>query len=110
MPGVPLDDALLAMLSVGLPVGLGIYFAWVHRDWPARARPSGSLRRPRARSPAPGSGFHAAADLLALVTAIVGATAGANLTLILLDISRARSLEGRAPARANASVPGVEPA
>ena len=35
LPGVPLDDELLAVLSVGVPVGLGIYWAWVHRDWSA---------------------------------------------------------------------------
>lgn len=28
LPGVPLDHELLAVLSVGLPIGLGIYFAW----------------------------------------------------------------------------------
>jgi hypothetical protein len=27
MPGVPLDDELLAALSVGVPIGLGVYFA-----------------------------------------------------------------------------------
>jgi hypothetical protein len=35
------------------------------------------------------------ADLLALITAIVGAIAGANLALILLDMLRARSVEDR---------------
>jgi hypothetical protein len=34
------------------------------------------------------AGFHAADGLLALITAIVGAAAGANLVLIGLDISR----------------------
>ncbi len=41
MPGVPLDDALLAALSVGMPIGLGVYLAWVNRDWPPRRRPTG---------------------------------------------------------------------
>jgi uncharacterized membrane protein YfcA len=40
-------------------------------------------------------GFHAAADLLALVTAIVGAAVAANLILIVLDISRDRSVRNR---------------
>ena len=30
-PTVPLDNELLAVLSIGTPVGLGIYFAWVRR-------------------------------------------------------------------------------
>jgi uncharacterized protein YcfJ len=40
-------------------------------------------------------GFHAGTDLLALITAIVGAVAGTNLALILLDISMARSVRQR---------------
>src|SRR6266511_1382646 len=32
MPTVPLDDQLLAVASIGVPVGLGIYLAWVNRD------------------------------------------------------------------------------
>jgi pimeloyl-ACP methyl ester carboxylesterase len=35
MPGVPLDHELVAALSVGVPIGLGIALAWVHRDWSA---------------------------------------------------------------------------
>ena len=36
-------------------------------------------------------GFHATDGLLAILTAIAAAFAGVNLTLILLDMSRARS-------------------
>jgi hypothetical protein len=49
-------------------------------------------------------GFHATADLMALVNAIVGAVAGANLALILLEMSRsgpsmARSRNQHEPGR-----------
>jgi len=44
-------------------------------------------------------GFHAGFDLLALVTAIVGATAGANLALVVGDISRARQAQSAAESR-----------
>ena len=37
-------------------------------------------------------GFHATAGLLAVVTTIVGAAVGANLTLLLLDIARGRAV------------------
>ena len=40
-PTVPLDDELLAVLSIGMPIGLGIYWAWVNRDWSARAKTVG---------------------------------------------------------------------
>jgi pimeloyl-ACP methyl ester carboxylesterase len=90
MPGTPLDDERLAALSVGLPIGLGIYWAWVHRDWSAGIRATGFAAAVAAGLAGAWLGFQAADDLLALVTAIVGATVGVNLTLILFDISRTR--------------------
>ena len=107
MPGVPLDDALLAMLSVGAPVGLGIYLAWVRRG--SDQSTGIGLAAAVAGAVAGGwLGFHATTDLLALVTCILGAIAGANLTLILLDLSRARAL---APERVvHARRPNIEPA
>ena len=74
--------------SVGVPIGLGIYLAWVHRDWSARSKAAGFARGGRGRARRRLAGFHATAGLLALVTAIVGAAVGANLTLILLDVAR----------------------
>src|SRR6266536_914033 len=41
MPGVPLDDELLAALSVGSPIGLGIYLAWLNPDWSAKTKTTG---------------------------------------------------------------------
>jgi hypothetical protein len=95
MPGTPLDDQWLATLSVGLPVALGIYYAWLNRDWTARTKTTGFAAAVAAGLVGAWLGFHAGVDLLALVTAIVGAVAGANVTLILLDISTARSVRQR---------------
>ena len=33
LPSVPIDDEFLVALSIGVPAGLGIYLAWMHRDW-----------------------------------------------------------------------------
>ena len=55
MPGVALDDEPLALLSVGVPIGLGIYLAWVQRDRTARPGQPGSSRRRPALSSAGGS-------------------------------------------------------
>ena len=55
MPDVPLDDELLAVLSIGVPIGLGIYLAWVDRDRPARTRLPGSSPPSAVRSSARGS-------------------------------------------------------
>jgi pimeloyl-ACP methyl ester carboxylesterase len=91
MPSLPLDDALLNVLAVGVPVGLGIYLAWVDREWPARNKVAGLVAAFAGAFAGTWLGVHAADDLLALVTGIAGAVAGANLLLILLDMSRAGS-------------------
>ena len=52
-PSLPLDDVLLAVVSIGVPIGLGIYLAWVDRSRPGRFRPD-RLHWP-ARSSVPGS-------------------------------------------------------
>lgn len=91
LPGVPLDDTLLAVLSVGAPVGLGIYWAWVHRDWPARSKRAGLAAAAAGAFVGAWLGFQVTIGLFGLVTAIAGAVAGANLALILVDMSRART-------------------
>jgi pimeloyl-ACP methyl ester carboxylesterase len=101
MPRTPIDDPWLATISVGLPVALGIYYAWLNRNWPARTRLTGFVAAVVGGLVGAWLGFHAGADLLALVTAIVGAVAGANLMLIALDISSARLVRDRFPAAAS---------
>jgi hypothetical protein len=95
MPGVPLDDALLATLSVGLPIGLGLYFAWVNRESSAGTKATGLAGAVAGALAGAWLGFHATTDLLALVTAIVGAALGGNLVLLVLDIARARQARER---------------
>jgi hypothetical protein len=107
MPTVALDDELLAALSVGVPIGLGIYFAWVDRDGGGKTK--GLVIAAVAGVVGAWLGFHATTDLIALVTAIVGATAGANLALILFDMARARSVAARRAPR-TARTPSLEPA
>ena len=87
MPGVPIDDELLAVLSVGVPVGLGIHLAWVDRGSPPPLRVVGLAAAVAGGLVGAWLGFHATADMLALGTAIVAAVAGANLLLILLDLT-----------------------
>jgi pimeloyl-ACP methyl ester carboxylesterase len=109
IPATPLDDPWLATLSVGLPVGLGIYYAWRNRDWPAGRKTTGFAVAVAAGLAGAWLGFQAGTDLLALVTAIVGAVAGANLGLIVVDIradrrARARVAETRPSERLEASL------
>jgi hypothetical protein len=107
MPGTPLDDQLLAMLSIGLPIGFGVYFAWVHRAFPVTRKSAGLALALGGGVLGAWLGFHAAIDMLALVTAILGAIGGSNLSLVIFDISSklrthdpvARSLPERLDAR-----------
>jgi pimeloyl-ACP methyl ester carboxylesterase len=87
LPGVPLDDELASALSVGLPVGLGIHLAWVRRDQTRKVRTIGLAAAVAGALVGAWLGFHATAGLFALVTTIAGATAGANLVLLGLDIA-----------------------
>ena len=94
LPSVALDDELLAAVSIGVPIGLGIYLAWVHRDWSAATKATGFAAAAAGALVGAQLGFNATEGLFAVVTTIVGAVAGGNLTLVALDIawdSQARS-------------------
>ncbi len=92
---VPINDELVVAIFMGLPVGLGIYLAWVHRDWSAQNKGVGLTAAVAGALVGTWLGFNATDGVMALGTAIVGAVAGANLVLILLDILRPGSAGGR---------------
>jgi hypothetical protein len=104
IPGTPLDDPWVATLSVGLPVGFGVYYAWLNRAWSARIKAVGLASGLVGGLAGAWLGFHSAPDLLALITAIVGSIAGGNLALIVLDMSRQQP-EERPVAPETAPVP-----
>jgi uncharacterized membrane protein YdfJ with MMPL/SSD domain/pimeloyl-ACP methyl ester carboxylesterase len=88
-PSLPLDDVRLAVLSMGVPIGLGIYLAWVDRS---RSRRFGLVLSLGGALVGAWLGFQVEDGLLAVVTTIVGAAVGANLTLLVLDIVQERSV------------------
>jgi pimeloyl-ACP methyl ester carboxylesterase len=87
MPSVPIDDELLGALSVGVPVALGTYFAWVHRDWAAQVKLIGFAATAAGALFGAWLGLHVVGGMFAVVTAVVGATVGANALLLALDIA-----------------------
>jgi uncharacterized membrane protein YdfJ with MMPL/SSD domain/pimeloyl-ACP methyl ester carboxylesterase len=95
LPGVPLDDELLAALSVGGPVGLGLYLAWVHRSWAGGTRATGFAAAMGGALVGAWLGLHAGGGLLAVVTTIAGAAAGGNLALLALDMTWDRTAHDR---------------
>src|SRR5438034_3901294 len=104
MPGTPLDDELLAAFSVGVPVGLCIYFAWLNRGWAAQTKVTGFAAAVGGALVGAWLGFHASEGLLALITAIAGAAVGGNLTLLGLDIAWDRQVRERSAASPSETV------
>jgi hypothetical protein len=74
-PAVPIDSELLVALSMGVPIGLGIYWAWLQCDWPAETKRVGLAGALLAAIVGGWLGFHVTADLLAVFTTIAGAAA-----------------------------------
>jgi RND superfamily putative drug exporter len=87
MPTVSLADTLLAALSIGMPVGLGIYFAWTNRDWSPRTKSAGLAAALGGALVGAWFGFGVTEDLTRLFTAVVGSVAGANLLVLVLDMA-----------------------
>jgi pimeloyl-ACP methyl ester carboxylesterase len=95
--GVAITDELIVSLSVGVPVGLGVFLAWVNRD---SATPKNTGFAAAAAGALIGAwlGFNvtsAGFGYLAPFVAIVGATVGANLALLALDIVWDRQARAR---------------
>jgi pimeloyl-ACP methyl ester carboxylesterase len=91
MPAVRIDNQVLIIVGVGLPIGLGIYWAWVNRDWPARVRAVGFGLALVGALVGAWLGYHALGGFPGILTAIVGATVGANISIIVFDIFGERS-------------------
>lgn len=87
LPGVSIFGQGLAVLGVGVPVALGVYWAWVHRDWSATAKRAGFAGVLGAGLAGAWLGFHTTTGLFALATAIAGAVAVANLAAIVFQIA-----------------------
>ncbi|HEX6221317.1 MAG TPA: alpha/beta hydrolase, partial [Acidimicrobiia bacterium] len=83
---VPIDNQLLVVVSVGLPIGIGMYWAWVDRDSPDSLRRVGFWAALLGGVAGAWLGFNAGSRMLAPITAIVGAAILANLLLIVRDI------------------------
>lgn len=95
MPGARITNELLVVISTAAPVGVGVHWAWVHSDWSGRAQATGFAVAAGGALAGAWLGFHAVGGPLALLAAVAGSSAGANLALIVLDILTVRR-EGRA--------------
>jgi pimeloyl-ACP methyl ester carboxylesterase len=100
-PTVPLDDDLLTALSVGIPIGVAIHFAWVQRGWSAQTQATGFAAAAGGALVGAWLGFQAIDGLFALITSIAGAVVGSNLLLLGLDIAWDRQARDRFAERVN---------
>jgi len=107
LPTVPLNSELMAVLSIGTPIGLGTYWAWVNPDRPARATRIGIWVALTGALVGALLGFNATSGIMAVITTIVGAAAGANLGLIALDVARIGERPETVPGERPETVPPI---
>ncbi len=96
-PGWPLDDELLAVVSIAVPIWLGVYAGWVRTDTPKAMRTKGFGAAGVGAVVGAALGFHVTSGLMAWITTIIGAAVVSNLSLLVLDIRTERGAS-RGPA------------
>ena len=85
-PSGPLDDQLLAVVSIAVPIWLGVYAGWVRTDTPKAMRAKGIGAAGVGAVVGAVFGFHVTSGGIALITTIIGAAVLSNLSLLVLDI------------------------
>jgi pimeloyl-ACP methyl ester carboxylesterase len=106
-PAAPLDGEALAVLAAAAPVGLGIYWAWIRRDWTAATRAAGFAAAVGGSLAGGWCGYRSVTGMLSLPAAVAGAAIGANLMLIALDIARDAAVERRRTTAVPAAAPAI---
>ncbi|MGH9299292.1 MAG: hypothetical protein ACRDZT_05200, partial [Acidimicrobiales bacterium] len=101
-PSRPLDDPLLAVVSIAVAIWLGVYAGWVRTDTPKAMRAKGIGAAGVGAAVGAVLGFHVTSGLMALITAIIGAAVVSNLSLLVLDIWTERA------ARQGTAAPAVD--
>ncbi len=89
-PALSLTSELLGTLAPSVPIALGLYLAWTHRDWDRATKSLGLLAATAGALLGGWFGFTATSGLFAIVTVTIGAAAGGNLALIAASLYRER--------------------
>ncbi|MGB8196182.1 MAG: alpha/beta hydrolase, partial [Acidimicrobiales bacterium] len=85
-PTLSLDSELLALVSIGVPIWLGVYAGWLRTNTPNATRAKGIAVAGFGATFGAALGFHEGNGLMAVITTIIGAAALSNLSLLVLDI------------------------
>ena len=96
-PSRPLDDQLLAVVSIAVPIWLGVYAGWVRTDTPKAMRAKGIGAAVVGAVVGAALGFHVTSGGIALITTIIGAAVVSNLSLLVLDIWTERAASRGTP-------------
>ena len=86
-PALSLTSEVLGILAVSVPIALGLYLAWTHRDWDRGTKSLGLLAATAGALLGGWLGFTATSGLFAIVTTTIGAAAAGKLALIALASS-----------------------
>jgi uncharacterized membrane protein YdfJ with MMPL/SSD domain/pimeloyl-ACP methyl ester carboxylesterase len=98
-PTMPVTDELLVSVSVGVPIGLAVYFAWVDRERSTRTKTIGFAAALAGALVGAWLGYNvtsAAFGLAAPLLAVFGGAIGGNATVLGLDIAWDRQTRDRA--------------
>jgi pimeloyl-ACP methyl ester carboxylesterase len=87
-PSLSLTSELLGILAPSVPIALGLYLAWTHRDWDRATKSRGLLAATAGALLGGWLGFTATSGLFAIVTTTIGAAAAGNLALIAVSLFR----------------------
>lgn len=97
-PSLSVTAQFFVAVSVGVPIWIGAYAGWANPHTTAEVRPKAILASGVGALVGAWLGFHAADGFLSLITSIMGAAAGTNLALLVLDIwTAARASDGVPP-------------
>lgn len=86
LPAVAINDDVPVAVGVGVPVGLCVYLAWSRRDRTSSAATIGLVSALAGALVGGWLGFQVLSGITGVGTAVVGATVGANLALLVLDL------------------------
>jgi pimeloyl-ACP methyl ester carboxylesterase len=93
-PVVRVDDERLAVVAIGLPIGVGVALAWLDPTDRRARRAAGVVAAVGGALVGAWLGLHATDGPLAVLATIAGTAAAANLALIGLDVVWDRSRAG----------------
>ncbi|HWS39303.1 MAG TPA: alpha/beta fold hydrolase [Actinoplanes sp.] len=90
LPRTPLVNATVVVPALALSIGVGVHLAWTNRSLPRKTRRTGAAAAVAGAAIGALLGFGALPGIPGVLTALIGAAAGANAGLLLPGLDRVR--------------------